>query len=111
MPIDIGTSEIVEAKFFLFQDEPVYFLLRFVFAQYLKKDGPISMEDLIRFFYDFGSSPSKFEVVFILTIDRTKYLVRSSPEWGLAHFTGSAFHMLRIRAYFMLRELTVIIRY
>ena len=79
--------------------------------QYLKKDGSISMEDLIRFFYDFGSSPSKFEVVFILTIDRTKYLVRSSPEWGLAHFTGSAFHMLRIRAYFMLRELTVIIRY
>ena len=69
MPIDIGTGEIVESKFFLLQDESIYFLLRFVFAQYLKKDGPISMEDLIRFFYDLGSSPSKFEVVFILAID------------------------------------------
>ncbi|MEM9721879.1 MAG: hypothetical protein AAGA10_21615 [Bacteroidota bacterium] len=111
MPIDIGTGEVVEAEFFLFQDESIYFLLGFVFAHDFQKNGPIAMKNGICFLNHFSSGPSKFEMVFIFTVNGAKYFVRSSPEGGLAHFTGSAFHMLRIRAYFMLRALTVIIRY
>lgn len=73
--IDVVPSHIMEAEFFLFEDQAVYFLLSFVFAHDLQEDGAIAVEDLVGFAYSLSGGAAQADVVFVFAGERAEYLI------------------------------------